>query len=98
MTDESKGTLEHREMVQHVEILKCDRCRKRWEVGWVGGSVEHSITCDCGRVLKVVQAAGDNPPLMILQHSHWKTIAACLPAFGAGALFLILSYPVILTA
>jgi hypothetical protein len=96
------NSTEYREIVQQVETLQCDQCRKRWQVGWVeaveGESVEHAITCDCGRVLKVVQAAGDDPPLMILQHSHWKTIAACLPAFAAGALFPILSDTVILTA
>jgi len=58
MQGESKAALEHLQAEQHVEILKCDRCRKRWEVGWVdGGSVEQPLTCDCGRVLKVVQVA-----------------------------------------
>lgn len=94
----SSNTSEHLEQEQHVEILKCDRCQKKWEVGWVGGPVDHPLTCDCGRVLKVVQVAEDDPPLMILQHSHWKTIVACLPAFAAGALFPILSDPVIFTA
>jgi hypothetical protein len=93
---------QHHEIVQQVETLQCDRCRKKWQVAWVeavgGDSVEHALTCDCGRVLKVVQVAGDDPPLMILQHSHWKTIVACLPAFAAGALFPVLSEPVILTA
>ena len=90
---------EHLKTKKHVEILKCDRCRKRWEVGWIdGGSVKHPLTCDCGRVLKVVQVAEDNSPLMILQHSHWKTIVACIPAFTAEALFPILSDTVILTA
>ena len=40
----------------------------------------------------------DDPPLMILQHSHWKTVVACIPAFAAGGLFPVLSDPVILTA
>lgn len=67
--------------------------------GGRGGKVYRAcLTCDCGRVLKVVQATGDDPPLMILQHSHWKTVAACLPAFAAGALFPVLSDTVILTA
>ena len=93
---------EQSEWVQHVETLKCGRCQKKWEVGWVEvrdeGSVEYPLTCDCDRVLKVVQVDEDNPPLMILQHSHWKTVVACIPAFAAGALFPILSDPVILTA
>ncbi len=92
------NTSEHLETEQHVEKLNCERCRKRWEVAWVDGPDEHPLTCDCGRVLKVVQVAEDNPPLMILQHSHWKTIVACIPAFTAGALFPVLSDPVILTA
>ncbi len=98
----NSNSTEHREVVQHVENLMCDRCRKRWEVAWVqaveGDSVKHPLTCDCGRVMKVVQVARDDPPLMILQHAHWKTIVACLPAFAAGALFPILSEPMILTA
>lgn len=93
---------EHREIVQHVEKLKCDRCRKRWEVGWVetqeGRSVEQALTCDCGRVMKVVQVAEGDSPLMILQHSYGKTIVACLPAVAAGALYPVISEPVILTA
>ncbi len=93
---------EHREMAQHVETLTCDRCRKRWEVAWVraveGDFVEQPLTCDCGRVMKVVQVARDDPPLMILQHSHWKTLVACLPAFAAGALFPVLLDSVILAA
>jgi hypothetical protein len=93
---------DHREFVQHVEKLECDRCRKRWEVGWVetleGSSVEHALTCDCGRVMKVVQVAEDDSPLMILQHSHGKTVVACLPAFIAGAFFPVISDAVILTA
>jgi hypothetical protein len=48
--------------------------------------------------MKVVQVAEDVPPLMILQHSRGKTIVACLPAFAAGALYPVLSEPVILTA
>jgi len=63
-----------------------------------GDFVEHPLTCDCGRVMKVVQVARDDPPLMILQHSHWKTLVACLPAFAAGALFPVLSDSVILAA
>jgi hypothetical protein len=63
-----------------------------------GKSIEHALTCDCGRVLKVVQTAEDDPPLMILQHSYGKTLVACLPAFAAGALFPVLSDTVILTA
>jgi hypothetical protein len=94
----NSNTSEHLETEQYVETLNCDRCRKIWEVGWVDGSVEQALTCDCGRVLKVVQVAEDNPPLMILQHSYWKTIIACLPAFSAGALFPILSDSVIFTA
>jgi hypothetical protein len=92
---------EHHEIVQQVETLKCDRCRKKWQVGWVEAvgidSVEHALTCDCGRMLKVVQVAGDDPPLMILQHCHWKTVVACLPAVAGGALFPVLSEPVLLT-
>jgi hypothetical protein len=93
---------EHPEIIQHVEKLKCDRCRKRWEVGWVetpeGRSVEQALACDCGRVMKVVQVAEDESPLMILQHSHGKTIVACLPAVAAGALFPVISDPAILAA
>jgi hypothetical protein len=93
---------EHHEIVQQIETLQCDLCRKKWQVGWVEAmgvdSAENTLTCDCGRVLKVVQVARDDPPLMILQHSHWKTIVACLPAFAAGVLFPVLSEPVILTA
>ena len=61
-------------------------------------SVEHLITCDCGRVMKAVQADEDSPPLMILQHSHWKTILACLPAFAAGIFFPVLSDQVMTAA
>jgi hypothetical protein len=87
----------HREIVQQDETLQCDRCLKRWQVAWVEGkSIEHSVTCDCGRVLKVVQTDGDDPPLMILQHSWGKTIAASLPAFAGGALFPVLAEPVLL--
>lgn len=90
------------ESEQHVETLRCDRCRKRWEVGWIeapaGKSVEHPLACDCGHMLKVIQVAGDDPPLMILQHSHWKTVTACLPALAAGALFPLFSEPIILAA
>lgn len=93
---------EQGDIVQHVEKLKCDRCRKRWEVGWVealeGRSVEQALTCDCGRVMKVVQVAADDSPLMILQHSHGKTLVACLPAVAAGAFYPVISDPVILTA
>ena len=93
---------EQRKFVQRVENLKCDRCRKTWKAGWVesleGTSIEHALTCDCGRVMKVVQVFEDDSPLMILQHSHVKTIVACLPALAAGAFFPVLSEPVILTA
>jgi hypothetical protein len=93
---------EHGEILQHVETLQCGGCQKRWEVGWVetsnGESVEHALTCDCGRVLKAVLIAKNDSPLMIRQHSHGKTLVACLPAFVAGALFPVLSDPVILAA
>jgi hypothetical protein len=49
-------------------------------------------------VLKVVRTAGDDVPLMILQHAYWRTILACIPSFIAGALFPVLSDTVILTA
>lgn len=92
----------HNDIIQHIERLACDRCRKRWEAGWVetleGKSVEHALTCDCGRVMKVVQVAEGNSPLMVMQHPHWKTIAACLPAFAAGAFFPVTSEPLILSA
>jgi hypothetical protein len=48
--------------------------------------------------MKVVQVAEDDSPLMILQHSHGKTVVACLPAFIAGAFFPVISDAVILTA
>ena len=90
------------ETVQQIEMLRCDQCQKKWQVGWVesieGQSVEHLLTCDCGRVLKVVRTAGDDAPLMILQHTYWKTIVACIPSFIAGALYPVLSDTVILTA
>jgi hypothetical protein len=93
---------EHHEIVQQIETLQCDRCRKKWEVGWVEAvgvdSVEHAFTCDCGRLLKVVRTDAGEPPLMILQHSYWKTVVASLPAFAAGALFPVLSDTAILTA
>ena len=94
----SSNTSEHIGIEQHIETLNCGRCRKRWQVGWIDGLVEYPLTCDCGRVLKVVQVAEDNPPLMILQHSHWKTIIACIPAFVAGALFPVLPESAMLTA
>jgi len=90
------------ETIQQVEMLQCDQCQKKWQVGWVesieGQSVEHPLTCDCGRVLKVVRTAGDDAPLMIPQHAYWKTIVACIPSFIAGALFPVLPDAVILTA
>lgn len=77
---------ENQEIAQHVETLQCDQCRKRWQVAWVGvdsgNFIDHSVTCDCGRVLKVVRTDADDPPLMILQHSWGKTIAASLPSGG----------------
>ncbi len=89
-----------RKPVQQQETLQCDQCRKKWQVSWVEPvqeePVEHPLPCDCGRVLKVVHTAGDDPPLMILQHAYWKTIVACVPAFIAGALFPMLSNTLIL--
>ena len=91
-----------KESRQHVEMLQCEQCRKKWQACWLesgdGQSVEHPLTCDCGQVLKVVHAAVDEAPLMILQHPYWKTILACVPSFVAGVLFPILAEPVILTA
>jgi hypothetical protein len=49
-------------------------------------------------VLTVIQATEDDPPLMLLQHAHWKTVVACLPAFAAGAFFPVLSDRVIIVA
>lgn len=96
------NSTEQEEIIQQVETLQCDQCQKKWQIGWVesieGNSVEHPLTCDCGRVLKVVRIAGDDVPLMILQHAYWRTILACIPSFIAGALFPVLSDTVILTA
>lgn len=96
------NSTEPEETIQQVETLRCNQCQKKWQVGWVesieGKSVEHPLTCDCGRVMKVVLAAADDAPLMILQHAYWKTIVACIPSFIAGALFPVLSDTVILTA
>ena len=93
---------EHPDIVRHVEKLRCGRCRKRWQVGWVEtpeeGSVEQALACDCGRVMKVVQVAGNDVPVMILQHSQGKTITASLPAVAAGAFYPVLSEPVLLAA
>jgi hypothetical protein len=92
----------HDELLRHVEKLRCDRCGKRWEASWTETpaerSVEQTLACDCGRVMKVVQATGDEPPVMILRHSRGKTIAACLPAAAAGAFYPVISEPVILAA
>ena len=86
-------------MTQNVEMLKCDQCRKRWKVAWVdGSSIDHPLTCDCGRMLKIVQVDEGDLPLMILQHSYWKTLVACTPAFAAGAFYPALSGNVMLTA
>lgn len=88
--------------MQQVETLRCDRCRKKWQVGWVesseGQRVEHPFTCDCGRVLKVVHAPADDAPVMILRHAYWKTIVACSPSFIVGALFPVLPNTAILAA
>ena len=96
------NSTEREETIQQVETLHCDQCQRKWQVGWVesveGQFVEHSLTCDCGRVLKVVRTAVDDTPLMILQHAHWKTIVACIPSFIASALFPVLSDTVILIA
>jgi len=90
------------EGVQQAEMLQCVQCRERWQVVWVeavGRRIDkHRLTCDCGRLLKVVYAVGDDPPLMILQHPHWETILAWLPAFITGALFPLISDRVLLTA
>ena len=56
-------SIDNQKIVQQVETFTCDRCRKQWEVGWVEAvedSVEHSVTCDCGRVLKVVRTDGED--------------------------------------
>lgn len=95
-------SIEREETMQQVETLQCAQCRKKWQVSWVkpveGLTVECPLTCDCGRVLKVVRTAGEDAPLMILQHAHWKTFVACIPSFMAGALFPALSDTVILAA
>jgi hypothetical protein len=49
-------------------------------------------------MMKVVHVAGDDPPLMVLQHSYGKTIMACIPAFAAGAFFPVISDEIILAA
>ncbi|HLG18239.1 MAG TPA: hypothetical protein VI895_00305 [Bdellovibrionota bacterium] len=77
-----------------IEKIRCTACRIRWEVGWVENSgakgVEHTLRCNCGRVMKTVQATEGGAPLMIQQHDWRKTILACLPAFGVGAFFPVL--------
>ena len=93
-------TTEQNKEVPHVETLQCGQCRKRWQVGWMeaagNDAVEHSVTCDCGRVLKTVRTADGDSPVMILQHDWRKTVAACLPAFIGGALYPVLEEPVLL--
>lgn len=90
------------EALQQIETLRCDQCRKKWQVGWVqpvnGQVVEHSLTCDCGHVLKTVRTAAGDAPLMILQHPYWKAVVACIPSFVAGALFPMLSSTAVLAA
>lgn len=92
---------EQEEQIPRVETVACDPCHKWWQVGWIeaggGDSLEHPVTCDCGRILKVVRAGGDHPPLMILQHPWGRTLTACLSAFAGGALFPVLPEPALLT-
>ena len=89
-------------MLEQTEKLTCKQCKKQWEVGWVepqnGDGIEHALTCECGKVLQTVRTAPDAPPLMILQHSHENTVAACLPALVAGALFPIIPDSFLLAA
>ncbi len=96
------NTIEHNTGSQLIETLQCGGCRKRWQIGWMEAedqdSVEHPLTCDCGRVLKTVRTAEDAPPMMILQHAWGKTVAACLPAFAAGALYPTLPEAALLAA
>jgi hypothetical protein len=84
---------------RHKEQLNCKRCKKKWEVSWLSAnkddSIEHEITCACTKVLKTVRTAPEGPPVMILQHSKDNTVAACMPAAVAGALFPILSGPIL---
>jgi len=86
-------------MKQHVEKLQCDGCAKKWKVAWVAGNAAaHPLACDCGRVLKIVQVAEGSPPLMVLQHAHWKTGLACLPAAAGGAFYPVLPDAALLAA
>ncbi len=86
-------------MTQHIEMFRCDRCSKKWKVAWAAGNgAAHSLTCDCGRVLKTVQVAEGHPPLMVLQHAHGKTLLACLPAIAGGAFYPVLPDAALLLA
>ena len=85
---------------KHIEQFNCKQCKKKWEVNWVADNsddgIVHEVVCACGKVLKTVKTSPEGPPVMIPQQSKDNTLAACLPAAIAGALYPILSIPILL--
>ena len=81
-------------------MITCKRCKKRWEVSWVevrnDKAIEHEVICACTKVLKKVKTAPEGPPVMIPRHSKDNTVAACMPAAVAGALYPILSVAILI--
>ena len=89
-----------RKVIDKKEIIKCKQCKKKWEVSWMevhnDKTIDHEVICACTKVLKTVQTAPEGPPVMIPLHSKDNTFAACMPAAVAGALYPILSEPILI--
>jgi len=79
--------------IEHEVICACT---KVWMEVRNEKAIEHEVICACTKVLKTVKTAPEGPPVMIPQHSKDNTFAACMPAAVAGALYPILSAPILI--